>query len=160
MIVDVLNFIFGRGFDSRHLHHSIPFRKKSFSPLHSWCSTYSTGIECSERSRRANNGFRFEKKVFLMNLSIMKYFAYLARCSDGSLYTGSCNDILARERRHNEGKGALYTSKRKPVKIIYFEVFSTLTEARRRERQIKGWTREKKENLVKYGHPTKFNPHH
>jgi putative endonuclease len=86
----------------------------------------------------------------------MSYFAYLARCCDGSLYTGSCTNIKAREIKHNEGEGARYTRKRRPVKIIYFEEVATLVEARRREAQIKGWTRIKKENLAKYGHPTKF----
>ncbi len=83
----------------------------------------------------------------------MKYFVYLARCSDFSLYVGSCGDIKAREVKHNKGEGAQYTKQRRPVKIIYFEEFSTLVEARRREAQIKGWTRIKKENLIKYGHP-------
>lgn len=86
----------------------------------------------------------------------MKYFVYLARCSDKSLYTGSCRNISRREKRHNEGLGADYTRKRRPVKVVYFEEFKTLLEARRREKQIKGWTRMKKENLIKYGHPTKF----
>ena len=85
----------------------------------------------------------------------MKYFVYLARCADSSLYVGSCNDIKSREVRHNKGEGAQYTKKRLPVKIIYFEEFDTVVEARRRESQIKSWTRIKKENLVKFGHPTK-----
>lgn len=84
----------------------------------------------------------------------MKYFTYLARCSDNSLYTGSCINIKYREKKHNSGNGAKYTKYRRPVKIIYFEKFNTLTEARRRETQIKRWTKIKKENLVKYGHPT------
>jgi putative endonuclease len=79
----------------------------------------------------------------------MPYYFYFARCSDGSLYSGSCIDIEAREKMHNSGKGAKYTRSRKPVKIIYHESFSTLTEARRREAQIKGWRKEKKEELLK-----------
>ncbi len=86
----------------------------------------------------------------------MEYYVYLARCSDNSLYTGSCKDTKARELKHNQGDGAQYTKMRRPVKIIYFEKFSTLVEARRREIQIKKWSRIKKENLVKHGHPTKF----
>ncbi len=79
----------------------------------------------------------------------MKYFFYLARCGDGSLYTGSCENIKAREKRHNQGDGAKFTKYRLPVKIIYFEVFNTLVEARRREAQIKKWRRDKKERLIK-----------
>jgi putative endonuclease len=86
----------------------------------------------------------------------MKYFVYLARCCDNSLYIGSCTNIKARELKHNKGGGSLYTKERRPIKIVYFEVFDTLVQVRRREAQIKRWTRIKKENLVKYGHPTKF----
>ncbi len=86
----------------------------------------------------------------------MQYFIYLARCSDKSLYIGSCTDIKSREIKHNKGDGAQYTRQRRPIKIIYFEEYNTLIKARRREAQIKRWTRIKKENLIKYGHPTKF----
>jgi putative endonuclease len=83
------------------------------------------------------------------------YFFYIARCADGALYVGSCNDLMAREKRHNEGKGAIYTHFRRPIRIIYHEEFSTLVEARRREAQIKPWNRMKKENLAQGKHPTK-----
>lgn len=86
----------------------------------------------------------------------MSVYFYLARCSDGSLYAGSCRNIQSREDEHNKGKGANYTSERRPVTIVYQEKYPTLLEARRREQQIKGWTRVKKEGLVLYGHPTKF----
>ncbi len=86
----------------------------------------------------------------------MKYFVYLARCNDQSLYVGSCNNVEAREIKHNKGEGSLYTKQRLPIKIIYFENYDTLAAARKREKQLKGWTRVKKESLVKFGHPTKF----
>lgn len=85
----------------------------------------------------------------------MSYYVYLARCCDGSLYTGSCHDVNAREKKHNAGEGAQYTKLRRPVKIIYTENYLELTEARRREAQIKRWSRIKKENLVKYGRTKK-----
>ncbi|MDP3976221.1 MAG: GIY-YIG nuclease family protein [bacterium] len=85
-----------------------------------------------------------------------KYYTYLARCSDGSLYTGYCVNLSAREAKHNAGEAARYTRQRRPVKILYFEEFETRTEAMRRERQIKGWNKNKKESLVQYGHPTKL----
>jgi len=90
----------------------------------------------------------------------MKFFVYLARCSDKSLYVGSCKNLKAREIKHNKGEGAQYTRQRRPVKIIYFEEYKSLIDARRRETQIKRWTRLKKENLVRYGHPTKFREKH
>ena len=85
----------------------------------------------------------------------MTYYFYLARCSDGSLYSGSCVDLQAREAKHNEGKGAKYTRSRKPVKIVYHEEFATLVDARRREAQVKKWSEVKKERLTLGKHPTK-----
>lgn len=83
------------------------------------------------------------------------YFVYLARCSDTSLYTGYCNNIKAREKKHNTGAGAKYTRTRRPVKIVYYEQYDLRIDAMKREAQIKGWRRSKKENLVLKGHPTK-----
>jgi len=77
-----------------------------------------------------------------------KNYFYLARCSDQSLYAGTCINLKKREERHNDGTGAKYTRSRRPVHIIYFESFETLVEARRREVQIKKWSKIKKENLV------------
>ena len=84
----------------------------------------------------------------------MLYYFYLARCSDNSLYSGSCTNTQEREDRHNEGRGAKYTRSRLPVKIIYFEEFYTLVEARRREAQVKKWSKIKKERLAEGKHPT------
>lgn len=81
------------------------------------------------------------------------YFVYLARCSDNSLYTGLTKDYKKREQRHNAGLGSYYTKHRRPIKIVYIEKYTSLKEAANRERQIKGWTRKKKENLIKFGHP-------
>ena len=83
----------------------------------------------------------------------MNYFVYLARCADRSLYTGATRNLKNRESKHNAGEGSNYTKKRRPIKIVYFEKFEKLSEALKRERQIKGWTRIKKENLIKFGHP-------
>ncbi len=83
----------------------------------------------------------------------MSYFVYLARCKNESLYVGSCANLEKREIVHNKGKGSQFTKQRRPVKIIYQEKFDDMTDARRREKQIKGWTRIKKENLIKYRQP-------
>lgn len=64
-------------------------------------------------------------------------------------------DLSAREARHNEGKGAKFTRSRRPVKIIYREEFATLVEARRREAQVKTWSKSKKEHLASGKHPTR-----
>lgn len=81
------------------------------------------------------------------------WFVYIVRCSDGSLYTGISNNVSKRVDRHNAGKGAKYTSTRRPVKLIRTESFVSENEARKRESQIKGWVKVKKENLIKFGHP-------
>lgn len=78
-----------------------------------------------------------------------KHFFYLARCSDDSLYAGTCLDLFQRETKHNKGEGAKYTRSRLPIKIIYSETFETLSEARKRESEVKKWTKEKKEMLLK-----------
>ena len=79
----------------------------------------------------------------------MPHFFYLARCSDRSLYSGTCIDVQSREDRHNAGKGAKYTRSRRRVRIVYTEKFGTLSDARKREAEVKRWTRERKEELIK-----------
>ena len=46
---------------------------------------------------------------------------YILRCSDGSLYVGHTEDVGAREARHNDGNASRYTSRRRPVKVVYSE---------------------------------------
>lgn len=83
------------------------------------------------------------------------YFTYILECSDGSLYVGCTNDLERRVAQHNDSKwGAHYTKIRRPVVLRYSESFSTLKEARRREAELKGWRREKKLSLIKFGKPS------
>jgi putative endonuclease len=79
----------------------------------------------------------------------MPHFFYLARCADGSLYAGTCVDLTLREQKHNEGKGAKYTRSRLPVRMLYHEKFETMSEARKREAEIKKWKKEAKERLIR-----------
>ncbi len=60
-------------------------------------------------------------------------------------------DVAAREAKHNEGTGAKYTRSRGPVKIIYTEKCETLSDARKREAEIKKWSKEEKEDLISSG---------
>ncbi|PWB38866.1 MAG: hypothetical protein C3F02_01760 [Parcubacteria group bacterium] len=78
-----------------------------------------------------------------------KYFVYIARCADKSLYTGYTIDLKRRETIHNLGCGAVYTRSRRPIKIVYFEEFTTKKDALRRERHIKNLKREDKLMLIK-----------
>ena len=81
----------------------------------------------------------------------MKFYVYIVECKDGSLYVGCTNDLAKRIKQHNESKrGAHYTKLRRPVKLKHSETFANLKDARKREREIKGWRREKKLDLIKY----------
>ena len=75
-------------------------------------------------------------------------WVYILRCADASLYVGHTDDLEARERTHNEGRGGSYTARRRPVRILYSERIPSLDDARRRERQLKRWSGQKKEALV------------
>jgi len=76
------------------------------------------------------------------------HFVYILRCADASLYIGETDDVESRVGRHREGRACACTASRRPVELVYLEAHSTHLEARRRERQLKGWTRRKKEALV------------
>lgn len=78
----------------------------------------------------------------------MPWYVYLARCADGTLYTGVTTDLEARERAHNRGRGAAYTRSRLPVSIVHAEPAADRGDALRRELAIKGLTRKAKEELV------------
>lgn len=58
-------------------------------------------------------------------------------------------NVREREAKHNDGTGAKYTRSRLPVKIIYREKFATLSEARKREVEVKKWNKTQKESLVR-----------
>ena len=79
---------------------------------------------------------------------------YLLRCADGTLYAGSTNDVDARVRAHNDGRGARYTSGRRPVSVVYAEACGTMSDALRRERALKRLTRAQKEALIATTSPT------
>ena len=78
----------------------------------------------------------------------MPWYVYLARCADGSLYTGVTTDLQAREQAHNRGRGAAYTRSRLPISIIHTETARDRGAALRRELAIKALTRRSKEALV------------
>ena len=79
----------------------------------------------------------------------MKWFVYILRCVDNSLYTGSTPNVERRFREHSEGRGGRYTSLHKPKSIAYVEDFEDQKQALKREKQLKGWSREKKEALMR-----------
>jgi putative endonuclease len=78
----------------------------------------------------------------------MPWTVYLARCRDGSLYTGITTDPVRRLAEHNAGSGAAYTRARLPIVLVWLEVVSDRSTALRREHAIKRLNRAAKEALA------------
>lgn len=78
------------------------------------------------------------------------YYFYIVRCSDNTLYCGMTSNIEKRLREHNSvgSRGAKYLRARKPVHLIYHEIFPDIKSAMNRELQVKKWTKIKKEALI------------
>ena len=76
------------------------------------------------------------------------WVVYILRCADGSLYIGQTNDLEKRVAKHNDGRAAAHTLPRRPVHVVYSEEHLSLAGSIRRERQLKRWTRAKKEALI------------
>lgn len=76
-------------------------------------------------------------------------FTYIVRCADDTLYVGHTEDLASREQTHNEGRGAKYTASRRPVHMVYAEEHASAESAIARERQLKRWSRAKKEALIR-----------
>jgi putative endonuclease len=75
-------------------------------------------------------------------------YIYILECADGSYYTGSTWNLEKRLWEHQNGLGANYTVKHRPVKLIYCEETERVEDAYRREKQIQGWGRKKKQALI------------
>ncbi len=81
----------------------------------------------------------------------MSYFVYILKCADGTLYTGTTNNVEKRVEAHNTGKtAAKYTRARRPVKLVYSEEVKTKSAALKREWEIKKMERIAKMELVRY----------
>jgi putative endonuclease len=77
------------------------------------------------------------------------YYVYILKCSDGSYYTGITNNVEKRLAEHNSDNATTsYTYKRRPVELVYCLQFNDVKQAIELEKQIKGWTRRKKEALI------------
>jgi putative endonuclease len=79
----------------------------------------------------------------------MKGYMYILLCSNGHYYTGSTNDLERRLIEHQNGEGANFTRKHLPVELVYYEEFDRIDDAFYREKQVQGWSRKKKEALIK-----------
>ena len=76
------------------------------------------------------------------------YYVYILKCFDGSYYTGVTNDLNKRLNEHQSGLIKGFTSYRLPLELVYSERFQDINQAIRLEKQIKGWSRKKKEALI------------
>ena len=79
----------------------------------------------------------------------MSYFVYILKCTDASYYTGSTHTLEKRFAEHQSGEMKGYTSSRLPVELVWHQEFPNQNEAFLAERQIKGWSRAKKEALIR-----------
>jgi predicted GIY-YIG superfamily endonuclease len=78
----------------------------------------------------------------------MTYHVYILRCSDNTYYIGWSENVAKRVKAHNNGTGAPYTLTRRPVVLVYQEKCESKNAVISRERQIKKWSRAKKEALI------------
>ncbi len=79
----------------------------------------------------------------------MKGFMYILLCANDHYYTGSTIDLERRLVQHQNGEGANFTKKHLPVELVYYEEFHRIDTAFYREKQVQGWSRRKKEALIK-----------
>ncbi len=77
------------------------------------------------------------------------FYVYILKCRDDTLYTGFTVDLKSRIQTHNKGLGAKYTRGRTPVKLVYYEEYSTKSEALKREYAIKKLSRKDKLKMIK-----------
>lgn len=79
----------------------------------------------------------------------MSWFVYIAKATTGRYYTGITTDPDKKIIKHNSGKGSRFAIEQGPFKLVYIsKAFPTKSQARKREIQIKGWSREKKLKLI------------
>lgn len=78
----------------------------------------------------------------------VRWFVYMMRCRDDTLYTGSTTDLARRLKTHNSGKGAKYTRSRLPVELAYWEEAADKSAAFQREAAIKKLSRAEKLLLI------------
>lgn len=79
----------------------------------------------------------------------MDWTVYILECADGTLYCGVTNNLERRLSQHNAGKGAKYTMRRSPVRVVYHEPAADRSASQKREAAIKKLTRLQKLDLIK-----------
>ena len=77
-----------------------------------------------------------------------KFYMYIVKCQDDTFYIGHTHDINQRIQTHRSGNGSKHTSERRVDELVYYESYDSKKEAIKREKQLKGWSRLKKEALI------------
>jgi predicted GIY-YIG superfamily endonuclease len=80
---------------------------------------------------------------------VERWFVYLLRCADRTLYTGISTDVGRRVRQHNAGTASRYTRGRRPTRLVYQEAHASRSAALQREAAIKALSRRQKEALIR-----------
>lgn len=79
----------------------------------------------------------------------MPYYVYILACSDGTYYTGMTSNLKQRISKHASGSNKrAYTYSRRPITLVWSEELPTREDAKQREKQIKVWSRKRKEALI------------
>ena len=104
------------------------------------------GMQAKENSKR----YRVPGRKGTRYRSSEKWFLYILRCKDLSLYTGITNNLEKRFKKHSDGKGARYTRTRLPLEMVYHESCKSRTAAMVRECAMKALPKKKKLALVEY----------
>jgi putative endonuclease len=98
----------------------------------------------------ALSGTKCRRSADYKNSKFMSYAVYILKCSDGTYYTGLTKDLDVRLLEHETGlRFDAYTYGRRPLKLVWSVVTESYQEAFRWERKIKGWSRAKKEALIR-----------
>jgi predicted GIY-YIG superfamily endonuclease len=79
----------------------------------------------------------------------MSFWVYILRCADNSYYTGHTDNLELRIGEHQQGFCGGYTASRLPVELVFSQDCTTREEALTAELQIKGWSRRKKEAMMR-----------
>ncbi|MDP9339561.1 MAG: GIY-YIG nuclease family protein [Acidobacteriota bacterium] len=82
------------------------------------------------------------------------YYVYTLASHSRTLYTGVTNDLERRVTEHRQGRSSGFTTQYKIVRLVHFEVFTDIRAAIDREKEIKGWRRDKKLRLIETKNPT------
>lgn len=107
---------------------------------------------CSGASRRAARPVPISSNgsidVGHDGIVVSMWFVYIIPCADDSLYVGETNDLDLPQLRHGQGRAAAFTARCRPIVLAYLEQYPTRKAALMRERQLKRWTRAKKDALI------------